>query len=139
MSGWLWYDVVMLSRRVFLKQIATVSALFATTAKLYSKETPVQTKLTTLKVAGLQYAECANRHFVPKEPLRLQREADNLYDKYAVAVYRGEKKVGYIPKANSRIIASLIDSGVSLNAEVRYFHMEKEPWERLWVSVFKVG
>ncbi len=129
----------MLTRRVFLKHIATVSALFATTAKLHSKETTVQTKLTTFKVAGLQYAECADRHFVSKEPLRLQREADNLYDKYAIAVYGGEKKVWYIPKANSRIIASLMDSGVSLNAQVRYFHIEKEPWERLWVSVFKVG
>ena len=129
----------MLSRRVFLKHIATVSALFATTVKLHSKEATVQTKLTTLKVAGLQYAECADKYFVPQEPLRLQREATNLYDKYAVALYRGEKKVGYIPKANSRIVASLMDSGVSLNAEVRYFHMEKEPWERLWVSLYKVG
>jgi len=55
-------------------------ALFATIAKLYSKEAAVQTQLTALRVVWLQYVKCAGWHFVPQEPLKLQRESDNLYE-----------------------------------------------------------
>ena len=98
-----------------------------------------RTKLTTLKVAGLQYGECSDSIFNNSDVLTLVREPHNPYDKYAVAVYMDNRKVGYIPRTNSRIVASLIDAGEKIEARVRYFHPHKEPWDRLWVSIFKVG
>ncbi len=95
-------------------------------------------KLATLKVAGLQYGEVVDEVFVPTQKLEFKREAHNAYDKYAVAIYKDEKKVGYIPKENARIIASLLDNGVKLDVEVRYFDKEKDVWDRLWVGVWQV-
>ncbi|MDQ7046556.1 MAG: HIRAN domain-containing protein [Sulfurovum sp.] len=89
-------------------------------------------------MAGLQYGETIHTTFTPKEKLRLDRESHNAYDKYAVALYKQDKKVGYIPKVHSRIIASLLDNGVELDVEVRYFDKDKEPWDRLWVSIWQV-
>lgn len=129
----------MLSRRLFIKHITVATVFFTTTVKSNFCTSDSCSKISTLKVAGLQYAECKNKKFVPNELLKLKREKENLYDKYAVALYSGKWKVGYIPKVNSRIIASLMDYGTKLKAEVRYVHMEKEPWERLWVSLFIVG
>ena len=129
----------MITRRIFIKHFTALTVLFASAIELKAKDSAPKTKQTTLKVAGLQYGEASNYLFTSDEPLKLQREPDNPYDRYAVALYVGKKKVGYIPKTNSRIVASLIDSGVVLRASVRYFHSEKEPWERLWVSVWKFG
>jgi len=96
-------------------------------------------KLTTIKVAGLQYGECLDEEFKEKESLKLIREPKNPYDKYAVAIYKQNKKVGYIPKTNSRIVASMLDSGENIKVVVRYYKPQEEPWERLWVSLWKIG
>jgi hypothetical protein len=96
-------------------------------------------KLTTTKVAGLQYNDASGTHFTDNQRLQFKREHDNAYDKYAVAIYAYDKKVGYIPKENSRIIASLLDNGIMLEAKVRYFDADKPAWERLWISVWQVG
>jgi len=100
---------------------------------------PGKIKLTTLKVAGLQYGECGEERFRSGEMLSHKREQENPYDKCAVAIYKNNKKVGYIPKENSRIIASLLDSGEEIEIKVRYFESNKVPWERLWVSLYRIG
>ena len=127
----------MLSRRFFLKHLGLASVLFGSS---YVYATPKRfTKLTTLKVAGLQYGECSDSIFNNSDVLTLVREPHNPYDKYAVVIYKEKQKVGYIPRTNSRIIASLIDAGEKIEAKVRYFHPHKEPWERLWISLYRVG
>jgi hypothetical protein len=94
-------------------------------------------KLTTLKVAGLQYGYWADHMFDIDEPLVLRREPNNPHDRYAVALYYRGKKAGYIPRTNSRIVASLMDAGEKIEARVRYFDKNKEVYERLWVSLWK--
>jgi len=123
------------NRRNFIKRFLTLGAAVVTTAPA-NTGTPAATKLTTLKIAGLQYGELAKEPLRPDEPLQLIREPDNPYDRYAVAIYRADKKAGYIPKTNSRIVASLMDSGIELGVRVRYFDEKKEPWNRVWVSVW---
>lgn len=126
----------MLYRRKFIKKLGL---LFTTTPLLLiGKTKPEDFKLTTLRVAGLQYAEMMNDVFVPAERLQLKREADNAYDKYAIAIYKNDKKVGYIPKDNTHILASMIDNGVVLRVEVRYFDKKKPVWDKLWIGVWQV-
>ena len=127
----------MICRRKFIQKLG----LFFTSAPLVlvGSNEAKGFKLCTLKVAGLQYGEMKSAIFVPKEKLLLQREPQNAYDKYAVGIYHDEKKVGYIPKENSRIIASLLDNGVELDVEVRYFDKQKPTWDRLWVGVWQIG
>ena len=96
-------------------------------------------KLTTLKVAGLQHYDALDVEFSQGQTLQLHRESDNPYDRYAVSLYRDDMKIGYIPKENSRIIASLIDNGVALETKVRYFDASRPLWERLWISIWQVG
>ncbi len=96
-------------------------------------------KLTTTKVAGLQHNDASDFRFSQDQTLRLQREPNNPYDRYAVALFHKDRKIGYIPKENSRIIASLLDNGVVLEPKVRYFDESRPLWERLWVSVWQVG
>ncbi len=96
-------------------------------------------KLTTLKVAGLQYSDLTSHSFITDEMLTLIREPHNPHDSHAVAIRYMGLKVGYIPRTNSRIVAALMDSGHTLYAAVRYFEKEEELGERLWVSIWMVG
>ena len=127
----------MLNRRKFIQKLGYLCSVAP--LGLLGKTKPQGIKLTTIKVAGLQYAQMADDTFVPTENLQLKREPDNTYDKYAIAIYRASKKVGYIPKDNARILSSLLDNGVILRAEVRYFDKEKPAWDRLWISILKMG
>ncbi len=123
-------------RREFFKKLA----LLVTTLPLglYAKrnEDKNWVKLTTLNVAGLQYGEMAEHTFSPNEELKAVREPDNPYDRYAVALCKENRRVGYIPRTNSRIIASLLDSEHNLRIRVRHFESEREAWDRLWVSIW---
>jgi len=126
------------NRRNFIKRFLTLGAAAVTTAAAKTKAFGA-TKLTTLKVAGLQYGECTDDTFILDESLSLVPEPDNPYDRYAVAIFKKEKRVGYIPKTNSRIVASIIENGSKVHARVRYFDKHKDPWDRVWVSVWMEG
>ena len=131
--------MVAMERRKFLQRLLTAVGMAPgiAAAKGTSKSRPSEPiKLSTLRVAGLRYGACEATRFIPDETLSLVREPRNPYDPYAVRIdYRG-RKVGYIPRTHSRIVASLIDGGYRLEARVRHYHPERESWERLWVSIW---
>jgi hypothetical protein len=125
------------NRRSFIKHLLVTFGSLTTAALAVNRSTALDSiKLATLKVAGLQYGEWPEHLFEDDESLVMVREADNKYDRYAIALYYKGKKAGYIPRTNSRIIASLMDGGEELEARVRYFDSEKRVYERLWVSVW---
>ena len=123
-------------RREFFKRLALLATTLPLALFAKRREERGWVKLTTLHVAGLLYGEMAEYRFSPDEELKAVREPDNPYDTYAVALYKEKRKVGYIPRTNSRIVASLLDSSFNLRVRVRYFEGEKEPWNRLWVSIW---
>ena len=56
------------------------------------------------------------------ERLRLIAEPENPYDQNAVAVWRGDVKLGYVPRAANAPLARLLAEGATLEAEVcRFF------------------
>ena len=70
--------------------------------------------LITLNVAGLYYAEDIDEIF-PKlekgDKLNLFREPHNKYDKYAILVKYQGQKIGYVPRADNKVLANLMDAG----------------------------
>ncbi len=53
--------------------------------------------------------------------LGLKQESDNQYDKYAVAVYKSNEKIGYIPVYYSQAISNAISEGRNINLIVKNF------------------
>lgn len=51
-------------------------------------------------------------------PLVLVREPQNAYDEHAVRIDHAGRKLGYVPRTHSQIIATLLDAGYRLKAEV---------------------
>ena len=91
----------MTNRREFLKRAAaTLGALFLLPGRHQRTNAATRTiPLTTCYVAGFQYHEgpaIINR-LRPGLRLDLRREPDNPYDRRAIAVYAGRRRIGYIP------------------------------------------
>lgn len=72
------------------------------------------------KVAGTMYYEPHEFEPLVKKDLQLKmvREPDNKYDKFAVALFLEGGKIGYLPKSKNEVIARLMDAGKEFSTKV---------------------
>ena len=77
--------------------------------------------LDNFHIAGFGYWDgCeAFEHLKIGTRLDLVREADNPFDPYAVAIYYGEFKLGFIPRGSNHDISKYLDMGLGDIYEVR--------------------
>lgn len=77
--------------------------------------------LDNFHIAGFGYWEgCeAFEHLKIGTQLELVREADNAFDPYAVAIYYGEYKLGFIPRGSNHDISKYLDMGLGDIYDVR--------------------
>ena len=77
--------------------------------------------LANFHIAGFGYWEGCEAFEQLKigTKLELVREADNRFDPYAVAIYYGEYKLGYIPRGSNHDISKYLDMGLDDIYEVR--------------------
>ncbi len=55
----------------------------------------------------------------PEEKLRLVREPENPYDRYAIRIdNENGQKIGYVPRRSNRVYARLMDAGKMIEAAV---------------------
>ena len=50
--------------------------------------------------------------------LRFEREPDNLADSWAIKVYAGEARIGYVPADCNEILARLMDGGKAVSGKL---------------------
>ena len=50
--------------------------------------------------------------------LRLEREPGNLADRWAIRVYAGDERIGFVPADCNEILARLMDGGKALSAKL---------------------
>lgn len=67
--------------------------------------------------------------------LSLQPEPGNLYDEYAVAVYRHDHKLGYIPRPFNRKVFDCLFNQVELNVTVRHLRKYAPDYKKLELSL----
>lgn len=79
-----------------------------------------RTAILDFAVAGGWYRGLgqAKRDMAPGDLLRLVAEPDNPHDAHAVAVWRGDLMLGYLPREANEPIARLLVSGAHVEAEV---------------------
>lgn len=95
---------------------------------------------TTFSIAGFTYWEgciVLDQLKIGTE-LKLILEGDNKFDAYAVAIYFGEHKLGYIPRGENREISKFLEMGHSNLFEVRINRItpEAEPEGQVGVIVY---
>jgi hypothetical protein len=70
--------------------------------------------------------------------LDLKREPRNEHDAWAIALWFGNSKVGYIPRDKNEVLARLMDGGKSFYATIQAKEWEGK-WLKLWVKVVMKG
>ena len=96
--------------------------------------------LTNFHIAGFGFWEGCEAFGKLKigTKLELVREADNAFDPYAVAIYHGEHKLGFIPRDSNHDISKYLDMGLGSIYEVRITRISPDvhPEQQMEVIVY---
>lgn len=99
-----------------------------------------KTYLADFHIAGFGYWEGCEvfENLKIGTSLELVREADNKFDPYAVAIYFGEHKLGFVPRGQNQEIATFLDMGHSSLFEIRIRRLSPEahPEKQVEVNVY---
>ncbi len=68
--------------------------------------------------------------------LELIREPENRHDRNAIRVEWRGHKLGYVPRAENRALASAMDQGDQLVARIAKLTSHANPWQRVAFEVF---
>ena len=68
------------------------------------------------------------------DELRLVREASNVHDSNAVAVYFHDDQLGYVPRVENTAVAQMLDRGERLEARISEL-MAEDAWEQVRFTV----
>jgi hypothetical protein len=114
--------------------VPAITALAAAPAIVSSKSI----KLCTPFIAGFQYykGEAHIDELLPGDSLTLVREPKNLHDRFAIKVYKGHLKLGYIPRADNKVIARMMDQKVQVLACVRFVDPDEDTYRMVRINVF---
>ena len=126
-----------MKRSAFLSNLLSIP--FA--AWLGMKQTSTQTEreilLNHFFVAGLQYHgwESIYNHVEASTELQLRPEPYNPYDRFAVAIFYRQVKIGYVPRGENKHISRMICASVPLKCTLRKIDPEAPSWRRVRVEV----
>ncbi len=124
------------TRRVFLKAMGILTA-----AGVAGRKTPLAGAqgmlLNVFSVAGLQYYDGPRMlgALGAGQLLDMRAEPENPYDHYAVELYCGSAKLGYVPRSDNRHISRLLRQGAELRAIVKAVRPDAVSWKAVQVEV----
>ena len=124
-------------RRSFLSSLLAASAALPFASRARENEARRELLIQKSPVAGFQYhdGEAVWPRLSAGDALRLLREADNPYDRQAVAVYRGGAKLGYVPRVANTAVSKMMDRGERLAARIERLRESRDPWQRVEFSI----
>ena len=124
-----------MNRRTFFRQLfGSIGAVVASPVAVADSRSVV---IQESPVAGFQFhqGEAAWPSLFTGAPLALLREPSNPHDADAVAVYFKTKKLGYVPRAENRAVAQMMDRGECLEASISKLSISENPWQRIRMTI----
>ena len=120
----LFKKVVFMRRKDFFKKLlmgGTGMILAQVPVKSVEPVTMQKIGLATIFIAGFPHYDGPEAESLLEAgmPLQLNRQPHNKYDKYAIELLSGEAKLGYVPRADNKTIAKLMDKGIVVQAEIK--------------------
>lgn len=127
-----------MDRRSFIKSMAAAAFLPFLPKGLPPEKEKHEVWLQRSRIAGFQYYEGeVFRHSLKAgEPLTLRREPDNPHDSLAVEVLWHNHKLGYIPRYENSMLASLMDQKALLSARITHVGESDNGWQRVDIDVY---
>ena len=120
-------------RRLFLQWLSSLPLLGLWVNPAVARPAPKKYLMNQFQIAGLAYYDVQHvvQRLQPGTELCLVAEPTNPYDDFAIEVFYGECKLGYIPRSDNRHLSRLLQQGVKLSCEV----IETRPEATIWDMV----
>jgi hypothetical protein len=98
---------------------------------------PVRLLIQRSPLAGSQYYALDEQWLKLRigDQLELIREPHNKYDQRAIRVEWRGLQLGYVPRAENRLIAEALDAGEKLTARIAHLNQHPDPWRRVEFEV----
>jgi hypothetical protein len=90
-------------------------------------------------IKGFQYykGEALFENLKEEDALELEREYDNKYDRYAIAIYWNGHKLGFVAREKNNLFAKLIDAQIlSFKAKIKALEGEASSWEQVFYQIY---
>ena len=130
-----------ISRKTFLLYLLQFPLLAPLVNLFYGFTPKKKYLLNKFSVAGFYFYEGPNilDKMKPGDTLKMNPNAENIEDDYAVELYFKETMIGHIPRSDNKHIYRLIDQGKDLVCTVREIDPNAETWQMCKVKVELVG
>ena len=94
--------------------------------------------LNDFKIAGFRYYDGPGQlpALAPGAKLTLRAQPANPYDAFAVEIFHGPVKLGYVPRFCNRHLSRLLLDGVELDCEADAISPQAAPWDAVAVNVY---
>ncbi|MBW8327321.1 MAG: HIRAN domain-containing protein [Prolixibacteraceae bacterium] len=121
----------------FLKQLIAGSALLFLPKQETAKQVN-EIRLSSPYIAGFQHYHGSEIEALLRvnDMLSLKREPINPHDCYAVEVFWNDVKLGYPPREENKVIARMMDQGITVKAKIIKIKPEEHPYRRIKAEVF---
>ncbi|MCZ7636730.1 MAG: HIRAN domain-containing protein [Verrucomicrobia bacterium] len=135
-------EIGITSRRAFLGFLAKaplvpVAVLAPRPAQAAPPTSARQVLMNDFAIAGFRYYDGARElpGLAAGTKLTLRAEPANPYDSFAVEIFHGPAKLGYVPRFCNRHISRLLQDAVPLACVVERVDSQAPPWEAVVVGV----
>ncbi|HNS12876.1 MAG TPA: HIRAN domain-containing protein [Bacteroidia bacterium] len=125
-----------MKRAEFLKRLITLVGVSLIPLPGLTKSKKVW--LLKFGIRGFQYYEGPNliEKMQAGDRLELRREAENPFDKRAIAIYYQNQKIGFVPREKNEVLSRLMDSGsIKLVAEVLQLR-DDVSWNEVYAGIY---
>lgn len=94
--------------------------------------------LNDFKIAGFQYYDGPRQlaALAPGATLTLRAQPTNPYDVFAVEIFHGSAKLGYVPRYCNRHLSRMLLDGVVLECQADTISPKSAPWDAVGVNVY---
>jgi hypothetical protein len=94
--------------------------------------------LNDFKIAGFRYYEGPKQlpSLAPGATFTLRPEPTNPHDAFAVEIFHGTAKLGYVPRHCNRHLSRMLLDGVELECHADAVSPEAAPWDAVAVNVY---
>lgn len=125
------------SRRAFLGRLAALPFASLFTSAALGTPPPESLRLDTFMVAGFRYYDGPSllSLLVPGARLELRAEPTNPYDKLAVEVFWGGRKLGYVPRDRNLYLSPMLRAGLPLTCQIVAVRPRAVPWEAVEAAI----
>lgn len=132
-----------MKRKEFLRQLFSFTPVLVVNPSIseFAKLNRAKNKIYLLHdfIRGFQYykGEAIFENLKEEDTLDLIREYDNKYDRYAIAIYWKNHKLGFVAREKNNLFAKLMDAEIlSFKAKIKKLEGEAMSWEQVFYQIY---